>query len=149
MTHLELRQVSPLQELDKAWNHALADDLLDGRVALCRSPNTRLVSLQPGRLVRKQAHMLAGSDSPIERSLRNCEVASNWAFGSSLHTPCTMAGRLSSYDSTSTFGFHCCSHKEGTAHCGACRQQEDRTLCTFCCIAAPPLRVESSMAELS
>lgn len=32
----------------------------------------------------------------MESSLRNCVVASSWAWGSSDHTPCTMAGRLSS-----------------------------------------------------
>ena len=34
--HLQLRQVRPLQKLHKARNDALADDLLDRRVSLCK-----------------------------------------------------------------------------------------------------------------
>lgn len=94
--HLQLWQIIPLQELDEAWNHALADDFLDGRVALCdRCPT----------LASDRRYAFAGAlrvmnrlynHSPMERSLRNCAVASNWTFGSSLQAPWTMVGRLSS-----------------------------------------------------
>mmetsp|Transcript_11649 Transcript_11649/g.26397 ORF Transcript_11649/g.26397 Transcript_11649/m.26397 type:complete len:397 (+) Transcript_11649:621-1811(+) len=38
-----------------------------------------------------------GGDRSIDRSLRNCMVDSSCTFGSSLHTPCTISGKLSSF----------------------------------------------------
>jgi len=78
--------------------------------------------------------------APIDSSFLKSVVFSNCAFGSSLHTPCTMVGKFSSCRTKATIGIGCHVTIHSQISCRAC---------TFCAAAPPPPRVESSIAALS
>lgn len=154
--HLQRRRVGALQELHKAGDDALADDLLDRRVALCgeraaapasersaarshqasawhactaallcRVCHSHRVSFCTSRRCLRATLRHPNQHTPIDSSLRNWVVASSCACGSSDHTPCTMAGRLSSCRRTGTgggwgefgWGRRLSAAKPGTAVC--------------------------------
>lgn len=95
MPHLELGLVVTLQKMDEPRDDSLRDDLLYRWVALCTVARCEIKAVgrrQIGRFARTRTR----HGSPMDKSFLNCVVASSCWNGSSLYTPWTIAGKLSS-----------------------------------------------------